>query len=215
MKFTLLLTALFLTFSSMNSTAQGVPAPKNGVVRPQYKITVTQSGKPMGEIVLELFSDVAPKHVANFEKLAASGFYNGTAFHRVIPGFMIQGGDPNSKNKSKDMWGMGDASQEMVPAEFSTITHKRGILSAARRGDNINSATSQFFICVSDAAFLDNQYTVYGQVLSGMDVADKIVNSPRDSRDNPNEKIEMTVTKIATAAKAKSTGKTKVIKPKK
>lgn len=194
--FGLLLTLIF-TCTLMETTAQ-VPN-TSGKARPQYKLTVTQAGKPLGEIVLELFPDIAPKHCANFDSLVKAGFYNGTAFHRVIPGFMIQGGDPNSKDKPKDYWGMGDPSQTKVPAEFNPTSHARGILSAARTSDP-NSATSQFFICVADAKFLDNQYTVYGQVLSGMDVADKIVNSPRDGRDNPNEKIEMNITPMAAAA---------------
>ncbi|MBL7997481.1 MAG: peptidylprolyl isomerase [Candidatus Kapabacteria bacterium] len=156
----------------------------------------------MGEIILELFPDIAPKHCANFDSLVRVKFYNGCAFHRVIPGFMIQGGDPNSKDKPREMWGMGDPGQTTVPQEFNPTPHKRGILSAARTPDP-NSATSQFFICVADATQLDNQYTVYGQVLKGMEVADAIVNSPRDPRDNPNEKIEMKIEKIG-GGKAKS-----------
>jgi cyclophilin family peptidyl-prolyl cis-trans isomerase len=144
-----------------------------------------------GKIVFEFFPDVAPKHVANFIKLANSGFYNGTAFHRVIPGFMIQGGDPNSKGDDRSTYGMGQPGQPTVPAEFSKISHKRGIVSAARRGNDINSATSQFFICVADAPFLDGQYSVFGRVIEGMDVVDKIVNVPRDQRDNPLKKVVM------------------------
>ncbi|HYF03555.1 MAG TPA: peptidylprolyl isomerase, partial [Patescibacteria group bacterium] len=108
--------------------------------------------------------------------------------------FMIQGGDPNSKTKPKEMWGMGDRSQKNVPAEFNKTRHTRGILSAARSADP-NSASSQFFICVADAPHLDGQYTAYGQVIEGMDVVDKIVNAKRDHRDNPLEKIEMKITK--------------------
>lgn len=185
--------------SSTNSTTpmenqRQIPNPKN-VARPQYLMKVTQSGKELGEILLELCPDIAPKHCANFDKLVSEGFYNGTAFHRVIPNFMIQGGDPNSKNKPRNTWGMGDPTQSTVPAEFNETHHARGILSAARTPDP-NSATSQFFICVADAGFLDRQYTVYGEVLKGMDVADKIVNSKRDGADNPLEKIEMNVTKV-------------------
>nr|MDA3843583.1 peptidylprolyl isomerase [Candidatus Kapabacteria bacterium] len=106
----------------------------------------------------------------------------------------IQGGDPNSKTKAKDTWGMGDPNQKNVPAEFNNKSHKRGILSAARSQDP-NSASSQFFLCVDDALFLDGQYTVYGQVTSGIEVADKVVAAPRDSRDCPHEKIEMFITK--------------------
>lgn len=162
--------------------------------RPQYVISVTQGGKPLGDIVVELFPDVAPKHVHNFDSLVSVKFYDGTAFHRVIPGFMIQGGDPNSRSKPRETWGSGDPSQTRVPAEFSDVRHSRGVLSAARTNDP-NSATSQFFICVADAPWLDGQYTVYGQTISGLDVVDKIVAAPRDQRDNPLEKIEMTVRK--------------------
>jgi peptidyl-prolyl cis-trans isomerase B (cyclophilin B) len=164
--------------------------------KPQYTISVTQGNENLGDITLELFPDVAPKHVANFDELVSQGAYDGTAFHRVIPRFMIQGGDPNSKDKPKEMWGMGNRSQKNVPAEFNKTPHKRGILSAARSADP-NSASSQFFICVADAPHLDGQYTAYGQVTEGMDVVDKIVNAKRDHRDNPLEKIEMKITKKA------------------
>lgn len=146
-----------------------------------------------GDIVLKLFADLAPKHVASFTKLAKDGFYNGTSFHRVIPGFMIQGGDPNSKDKSnRSAHGTGGPGYT-VDAEFSDRNHKRGILSAARSQDP-NSAGSQFFVVVGDSFFLDGQYTVFGEVIEGMDVADKIVAEPRDRNDNPNERVEMTIT---------------------
>jgi peptidyl-prolyl cis-trans isomerase B (cyclophilin B) len=177
-------------------TPPEVPAPPPDVERPQYKITVTQKGKTLGSIIVELFPDIAPKHVANFDSLVAIGFYNGTAFHRVIPNFMIQGGDPNSKTKPREQWGFGDPSQKRVPAEFSKISHRRGIVSAARAADP-NSATSQFFICVADAPWLDGQYSVFGRVLKGMEVADIVVNVPRDQRDNPIDKVEMTIVKLA------------------
>lgn len=162
---------------------------------PRYEMTVTQSGKELGKIVLELFPDKAPKHCKNFDSLVAAKFYDGCAFHRVIPGFMIQGGDPNSKDKDKSTWGMGAGGQTRVPAEFNDTKHTRGILSAARTSDP-NSATSQFFIMVANAPHLDGQYSAYGKVVSGMEVADKIVNSPRDSRDNPTDKISFTIKKI-------------------
>lgn len=146
---------------------------------------------PMGTMKIKFFPDKAPNHVENFKKLAKSGFYNGTAFHRVIPGFMIQGGDPNSKGNDRNTWGMGGPGYN-VNAEFNDVHHKRGILSMARTNDP-NGAGSQFFIVVSDSGFLDRQYTVFGEVYEGMEVADKIVSSPRDGRDNPVKKIEMTV----------------------
>ena len=160
---------------------------------PQYIISVKQGNTEFGDIVVELFPDVAPKHCHNFDSLVAIKFYDGTAFHRVIPGFMIQGGDPNSKDKPKSTWGMGDPSQTRVPAEFSNLPHERGTLSAARTMDP-NSATSQFFICVAPASYLNGKYTVYGKVVSGMDVVDKIVNVPCDDT-SPKVKVEMKIRK--------------------
>ncbi len=145
----------------------------------------------LGNIELRFFPDIAPKHVENFLTLAKSGFYDGTIFHRVIPGFMIQGGDPNTKGTNKSIYGQGGPDHS-VKAEFSDRTHSRGILSMAR-SSNPDSAGSQFFIVVQDAKFLDGQYTVFGEVVSGMDVADKIVSQERDGRDNPLERIEMKV----------------------
>lgn len=148
-----------------------------------------------GEIEIKFFPDKAPKHVENFIKLAKSGFYNGTIFHRVIPGFMIQGGDPNTKDlNKKELYGMGGPGHS-IKAEFNDTPHKRGIVSMARSNDP-DSAGSQFFIVVEDSPFLDGKYTAFGQVVKGMGFADKIVNQPRDARDNPVERIEMTVTVV-------------------
>lgn len=143
----------------------------------------------MGNIEIEFFEDKAPGHVKNFKDLAQKGFYNGTTFHRVIPGFMIQGGDPNTKGEDRSNHGMGSPGYT-IKAEFNDTPHDRGILSMARAQDP-DSAGSQFFIVVKDSHFLDGQYTVFGKVKSGLDVADKIVNAARDSRDNPKERIEM------------------------
>ena len=143
----------------------------------------------MGTIVFRFFEKDAPKHVANFKKLASSGFYDGTTFHRVIPGFMIQGGDPNSKDADRSNDGLGGSGTN-VPAEFNANKHLRGTVSMARAQDP-NSASSQFFICVKPTPFLDGQYSVFGQVVEGMDVVDKIVAVPRDARDNPIDKVVM------------------------
>lgn len=145
----------------------------------------------LGDIELKFFPDVAPNHVKNFVDLAKKRFYDGTIFHRVIPGFMIQGGDPNTKNPDRSKHGTGGPGYT-VKAEFSDKPHKKGTLSMARAADP-NSAGSQFFICVAPASSLDKQYTVFGEVVSGMDVADKIVSQPRDKKDNPNDRIEMKV----------------------
>jgi len=146
-----------------------------------------------GDIEVKFLPDVAPKHVANFIKLAKDGFYNGTIFHRVIPGFMIQGGDPNTKDSlKKDTYGQGGPGYS-IKAEFSDMPHKRGTVSMARANDP-DTAGSQFFIVVEDSRFLDNKYSVFGEVVRGIGVTDKIVNLPRDERDNPKERVEMTVT---------------------
>ena len=182
------LLALFVALSASIVAQEG---------KPLYTITATRGGMPLGEIRLELYPDIAPKHVRNFDSLVSIGFYNGTAFHRVIPGFMIQGGDPNSRDQPRDRWGFGDPSQTTVAAEFSKLSHQRGCLSAARTPDP-NSATSQFFICVAAATHLDGLYTIFGRVIEGMNVVDTIVRSPRDNRDNPLEKIEMTIVRTGT-----------------
>ena len=163
-------------------------------------VTLVQAGEiavietTLGNIELEFLVDKAPGHVKNFKELAEKGFYDGTIFHRVIPGFMIQGGDPNSKSDDRSSHGTGGPGYT-IKAEFSSTPHNRGVLSMARSQDP-DSAGSQFFIVVKDSSFLDNQYTAFGHVTKGMDVVDKIVNVPRDSRDNPEEKVEMKSVKI-------------------
>lgn len=156
-----------------------------GAVAPNEGDQVVIFNTNLGRIVLKLFPDVAPKHVESFTSLVGKGFYDGILFHRVIPGFVIQGGDPNTKDQPRHSHGTGGPGYS-VPAEFNDIPHTRGILSMARSSDP-NSGGSQFFICVDRVASLDRQYTVFGQVVEGMDVVDAIVNLPRDSRDNPHE----------------------------
>ena len=148
----------------------------------------------LGTIEIEFMPDKAPGHVKNFIDLAKKGFYDGTTFHRVIPGFMIQGGDPNTKDPqgSRGRHGTGGPGYQ-IKAEFNDVSHKRGIVSMARSSDP-NSAGSQFFIVVKDYPSLDRQYTAFGKVVKGIETADAIVNSPRDASDNPNERIEMKVT---------------------
>ena len=143
----------------------------------------------LGNIAIKLLPELAPETVRNFEKLARDGFYNGTLFHRVIPGFMIQGGDPNTKTGNKGSWGMGGPGYT-IKAEFNSRSHLRGIVSMARAQDP-DSAGSQFFIVTTDSTFLDRQYTVFGEVLEGMEVADKIVNLQRDQNDCPLQEAKM------------------------
>jgi len=148
----------------------------------------------LGTIVFKLLPDLAPETVRSFEKLAKDGFYDGTLFHRVIPGFMIQGGDPNTKSGNKSTWGTGGPGYT-IKAEFSSRSHHRGIVSMARAQDP-NSAGSQFFIVTTDSTFLDRQYTVFGEVTEGMDVADKIVNLKRDGNDCPLQEAKMIHVKV-------------------
>ncbi|HKP02484.1 MAG TPA: peptidylprolyl isomerase [Chthoniobacterales bacterium] len=130
-----------------------------------------------GELVAEFWPDVAPKTVENFKKLAKSGFYDGTAFHRIIKGFMAQGGDPLTKDASKEsMWGTGDPGYK-IKAEFNAKKHERGVLSMARSADP-DSAGSQFFLCFGPAPALDNKYTAFGKVIKGDAVLDKLANVP-------------------------------------
>ena len=146
----------------------------------------------LGKINLELLHELAPEHVRNFTKLVEEGFYDATLFHRVIPGFMIQGGDPNTKDPNKkSQWGMGGPGHN-IKAEFSSRSHLEGIVSMARATDP-DSAGSQFFIVTSDnnTEALDRQYTVFGKVIEGMDVAHKIENLPRDGNDCPKQEAKM------------------------
>lgn len=160
-----------------------------------------------GEMVLEFWPDVAPKHVENFKKLAKQGFYDGTAFHRIIKGFMIQGGDPLTKDPSKeDLFGTGDPGYK-IQAEFNDRKHVRGVLSMARSRDP-NSAGSQFFIMLGDAPSLDNQYTGFGKLIKGDDVLGKIGDSPvgpsrSGEPSKPRQRVEVQSIKIVPADSVK------------
>lgn len=156
----------------------------------QYENKVAELHTSAGEIHIRFFQDVAPGHVKNFLDLAGKSFYDGTKFHRVIPGFMVQGGDPNTIKSDPGSWGTGGTGSN-IRAEFNAVPHKRGIVSMAR-SQNPDSASSQFFIVVKDSPFLDGQYTVFGQVTKGMDVADKIVSAPRNDSDRPNNPTSIT-----------------------
>ncbi|MEO8379521.1 MAG: peptidylprolyl isomerase [Acidobacteriota bacterium] len=149
----------------------------------QYENKIAEIHTTAGQINVRFFPEAAPNHVKNFIDLAERGFYNETKFHRVIRGFMIQGGDPNTKNGSPESWGTGGA-EKNVKGEFSDIPHKRGILSMAR-SQSRDSASSQFFIMVADAPSLDHDYSVFGEVTQGMDVVDTIVNAQTVPGDRP------------------------------
>ncbi|HEX7570983.1 MAG TPA: peptidylprolyl isomerase [Verrucomicrobiae bacterium] len=178
-------------------TPAAAPAPTAPNTNEVAVITTSE-----GVMVVEFFPKVAPNHVANFKKLARQGFYDGTCFHRVIKGFMIQGGDPNTKNETaKDTWGMGGPGYT-VNAEFNSKHHARGILSMARSNDP-NSAGSQFFICHGDAAFLDGQYTVFGNLIKGDDVLGKIGTTPTEAPDRPLKRVNVDSIKIVAADSVK------------
>jgi len=189
--------ALFFTCMLVllaGTLAYAQQAPKKITAEEIKKMSTTKATieTKFGTITLKFFPEVAPGHVKNFIDLATKGVYDQTVFHRVIPGFMIQGGDPTSKDPAKRRANGTGGPGYSIKAEFNDKPHKRGTLSMARSASP-DSAGSQFFICVKDAAFLDHQYTVFGEVESGMEAVDKIVSQPRDANDNPNERIEMTV----------------------
>ena len=147
-----------------------------------------------GDIKIEFKDEIVPKTVENFKKLAKSGFYDGTIFHRIIPGFVIQGGDPNTISGTPDTWGLGGP-RYTIPPEFSNLTHKKYIVSMAR-GADINSAGSQFFIVLGDAPWLDGQYTIFGEVVSGQDIVDKIASLETNSLDQPIHPVDARIEKI-------------------
>lgn len=155
-----------------------------------YENKIVELHTTAGQINLRFYPDLAPNHVKNFIDLSEQGFYDGTKFHRVIPGFVIQGGDPNTISGNPATWGTG-GSPKNIKAEFSSRPHKRGILSMARSG-HPDSASSQFFICVADVQSLDNAYTVFGEVTQGMDVVDTIVNAPTGPGDRPQNPTTIT-----------------------
>jgi len=180
---------------------------KGKKVAPDYANTIATLQTDLGDIQIKFFYDKAPKHVENFIDLSASGFYDGTFFHRVIPGFMIQGGDPNTKKpeSSTNMYGQGGNGGKKLKLEPSDVSHKRGIVSMARTQDP-DSASSQFFIVVKDSPYLDGPpygpYSAFGEVIAGMDVADKIANAPRGANDRPNTPVHI---KKVILSQAKST----------
>ncbi len=180
--------------SQTSNTNQGT----NSTVKPTSVNPTSDVGvisTKYGKIVIKFKDDVAPKTVANFEKLAKSGFYDGTIFHRIIPGFVIQGGDPNTKNGPPNTWGTGDAGYT-IPPEFSNLKHTKYMVSMAS-GSDINSASSQFFIVLGDAPWLDGKYTIFGEVISGQDVVDKIASIKTDpSTNQPLDPEEARVSKV-------------------
>jgi peptidyl-prolyl cis-trans isomerase B (cyclophilin B) len=167
------------------------PASENAIISTAY-----------GDMTLAFWPDVAPKTVENFKKLAREGFYDGTAFHRIIKGFMIQGGCPNTKAGAKGMPGTGDPGYRLK-AEFNNKPHVRGVISMARASDP-NSAGCQFFICHGEARFLDKQYTAFGALIAGDDVLERIATVPTKSggggeKSTPVDRVEVKSIKIVAA----------------
>ena len=215
----MIMAAVLLSAAAIPAAAPRHKTGKKGSKKMDPAKTQATLVTDFGDITIRFFPDKAPHHVQNFIELAERHVYDGVLFHRVIPGFMIQTGDPLTKNPKtpRELMGTGayaspkgneegfvyntirvsepNGGQKTetirnVKAEFNDISHKRGIVSMARASDP-NSASSQFFIVVKDSTFLDHQYTAFGEVTSGMDVADKIAAAPRDARDNPNSPIHI------------------------
>lgn len=180
----------------VSGQASDVKQPESAGAQDEIAVLETSAGR----IVLRFFPDVAPNHVDNFKKLAREKFYDGTKFHRVIKGFMIQGGDPNTKKDDVTKWGTGGPGYH-IKAEFNNRLHKRGTLSMARAA-HPDSAGSQFFICHADAPNLDrlpNKYTVFGEVMDGMDVVDKIATAPVKSDPGGNRSLPVSPVEIKRA----------------
>ena len=203
MKTTILscLAVAFLAAASAFSQEKTEPKKTEKTVSTEKEVAVIKTTE--GELVVEFWSDVAPKTVENFKKLSRDGFYDGTAFHRILKGFMIQGGDPNTKDPAKeDSYGTGGPGYQ-IKAEFNDRSHQRGVLSMARSNDP-NSAGSQFFICDGDASFLDKKYTAFGKVVKGDDVLAKIANTPvtrgaGGEPSKPTKRVEVQSIKIIAA----------------
>jgi peptidyl-prolyl cis-trans isomerase B (cyclophilin B) len=193
-KYSSLLLGLALAAVSTTQTAFAADPTNSTDAKEVAVITTTE-----GTMVIDFWTDAAPKTIANFKKLAKSGFYDGTCFHRVIKGFMIQGGDPNTKDAAKESeWGQGGPGYT-IDAEFNDHSHSRGVISMARTSDP-NSAGSQFFICHGNATFLDHKYTTFGKLIKGDDVLEKIATTPTHPPDRPDKRMGVISIKIVPAS---------------
>jgi len=189
--FSLAASLALVSCSKADQTSTNNP-PENKTVNTNEVAVITTTE---GTMVVEFWTDAAPNTIANFKKLANSGFYDGTAFHRVIKGFMIQGGDPLTKDPSKEAaWGTGGPGYS-IKAEFNDHPHVRGVISMARSQDP-DSAGSQFFICHGDPSFLDHQYTTFGKLIKGDDVLEKIATTPTHPQDRPDKRMGIISIKI-------------------
>ena len=173
--------------------------------QPTTEVAVIKTSQ--GEMVVQFWTDAAPETITNFKKLARSGFYNGTIFHRIVKGFMIQGGDPNTKDPAKEgSYGAGTAGYR-IKAEFNDHPHDRGVISMARENQP-DSASCQFFICLEPVHRLDHQYTTFGKLIKGLDVLDKIGDAPTvmgldGARSKPTERVTINSIEIVPADSVK------------
>ncbi|MBE7502916.1 MAG: peptidylprolyl isomerase [Verrucomicrobiales bacterium] len=200
-----LLGLLALSLAGASASAQPSPPPRE-YPTPQTTAEVAVIKTSAGEMTLEFWSDVAPNTVENFKKLARQGFYDGTAFHRIIKGFMIQGGDPKTKDATKESeWGTGDPGYK-IKAEFNDRKHVRGVISMARAA-HPDSAGCQFFICLDPAPSLDRQYTAFGKIIKGEDVLLKLGDTPvgpsRGERSKPLQRVALESITIVPASSTK------------
>jgi peptidyl-prolyl cis-trans isomerase B (cyclophilin B) len=170
--------------------SETIPLPRSPV-DPETEVAVLTT--PLGKIVIALNDEVAPRHSENFRRNIRTGLYNSTTFHRVIPGFIVQGGDPNSKDEDRANDGLGGTGYTVQLEK--KLRHERGAVAAARKPDKVNkqrrSNGAQFYICLADAPFLDGKYSVFGRVVQGMDVVDRIAKVQADDKDNPLDRIEI------------------------
>lgn len=201
-----LLGLLALSLAGASASAQPSPPTPVNTPTPQTTAEVAVIKTSAGEMTLEFWSDVAPNTVENFKKLARQGFYDGTAFHRIIKGFMIQGGDPKTKDATKESeWGTGDPGYK-IKAEFNDRKHVRGVISMARAA-HPDSAGCQFFICLDPAPSLDRQYTAFGKIIKGEDVLLKLGDTPvgpsRGERSKPLQRVALESIKIVPASSTK------------
>ena len=185
-----------LMLSIACSSAENKPAADSASTKPQPATTVAPLSPDeeiavvetsYGKFKIRFYSDVAPKHVENFKKLTRQGFYDGLAFHRAVPNGIIQGGDPTTRGDDRSRWGAGEPGQPTVPAEFNSRPFIRGTVGAARKGNDVNSATSQFFICLDERPAWNGNYTVFGEVIQGLSTVQIISTQP--TGEEPGEKL--------------------------
>src|ERR1044072_8277454 len=199
------LTLLMLLIASAVFATEEEEKPKTTPTNSSNEVAVIKTNE--GEMVVQFWTDAAPNTIENFKKLARQGFYDGTIFHRIVKGFMIQGGDPNWKDPAKESsYGQGDPGYK-IKAEFNNHSHDRGVISMAR-GPDPDSAGSQFFICLAPVRRLDGQYTTFGKLIKGDDVLEKIGNTPVTNNgmgemSKPTKRVVIESVKIVPASSVK------------